>query len=208
MPNLLKYFFALAFITSISLSHADSFDYGISADREVFHVDTTDGDDLAIMTTGNTYSPYISYRITHDNTKPHGWDYFYEFSLGSYSINRQQLSVGDYIDLGTKVEGNYAYFTPTWFYKIPYSPTSHLSIGIGAGIGYLSAKGNAVLTESSNNTININISETNISAALYLEYVSNDWVYKILANGPRVSDGVYDYQLSQIKLIVGRRLSW
>ena len=101
--------------------------------------------------------------------------------------------------MGTSVKGKFLYITPIIFYNwgdaVFKNGKGHaFKIGLGLGLGYLQAKGNIVFTETTSETVNIDINDIATTFAMMLVYRFNNVSIRFRGNSPGVSyeDTNYD----------------
>ena len=130
-----------------------------------------------------------------------GW--FVEYGYSSFEVNKQ--AVGEYlneIDMGTSVTGKYLYVVPVLFYNwgdayIKNGRGLSLKLGLGPGLGYLQAKGNIVLTETTNETEDVNFSAFGGAIAIVLDFRANNFLMRVSSNGPSPSHGNRVYSVHE-----------
>lgn len=188
-------------------AYSASIDVGFMSVTQFLTIKDADSrDKLGVMRSELQYYPYISARFAESETSLDGVGYFYGFDVGYFDISTQEVN-DETIDLGTSVKGTYAHLTPTVYYDFFHrEPKSSLVVGIGLGIGYLEADGDAILTRTSTKDhVSINISDVHLSIGVYTEYVKNGWVFKAYGYGPDIRNGSYNYLMTDVRVIFGKR---
>lgn len=132
--------------------------------------------------------------------------------LSTYCANTQRVGIeGEVQNFNTSASGMMAYFTPTLFYTLGdkyYKDDDYraFKIGIGLGIGYLSATGNIKLTEGDQSILPLDISGFGMSSSFFLEYHRDRWIYRMRATGPSFTDDTYRYSVYDIYIGVGYKI--
>jgi len=136
-----------------------------------------------------------------------GWNLI--AGLSTYCINTQKLGNDKVVNLNTSASGMSAYVTPALFYTLGdkvYQENDYHAFraGLGLGVGYLSATGSLVLTETpAKNTLSLDVSGFGVSSTLFIEYRHNRWIYRLRSMGPSFSRGDYNYTVYDIYFGVG-----
>ena len=136
-----------------------------------------------------------------------GWNLI--AGLSTYCVNTQKLGNGKVVNLNTSASGLSAYVTPALFYtwgdkRYQENDYHAFRTGLGLGLGYLSATGSLVLTETpAQNTLSVDTSGFGISSTLFIEYRQNRWIYRLRSMGPSFSRGDYNYTVYDIYFGVG-----
>jgi len=189
-------------------AHAVTIDTGISAGSIAFGVKDNNGSLLGEMKEELGANVYLATRFKQNDGLWDNWGYFLEAGLGSYNINTQAVDE-EFVNLGTKINGKYAYLTWILYYKHRFKGDAYFAYGLGAGIGYLSADGNVKLTEVSGEpTVNIDLSDVSASGGLYMEYFRSKWFVRLAAYGPSFTEEPYEFGVSEAKVIYGYRYEW
>ena len=111
-------------------------------------------------------------------------------------------------NLGTSVNGVFAYLTPTLFYnfgtkRLHAQAGDAFRIGVGLGIGYLSTSGSLQFTETTGAEHTFDESSFGAAYNLLLEYRSGRLVSRLKASGPTINGGDYQYSLSDTYISIG-----
>ena len=135
-------------------------------------------------------SPYV----LSENKK---WGFYFEAGFSNFSMSKQNVG-NDEIDLGTSVDGNYWYITPIGFYLFGPVPKNkdELSVitGIGLGPGYVSARGNMILTEDgSNELLKVDTQGVDLAVSILIEARYGKWVSRIYGGGPFLTSNSSTY---------------
>lgn len=127
------------------------------------------------------------------------WGYYFETGFSNFSMKKQNVGY-DERDLGTSVDGNYWYVAPVGFYLFGPVPKNknELSViaGVGVGVGYLSAKGDMLLTEDgSNELLQVDVKGTDLAVSVLLEARYGAWMTRIYGGGPSLDKGESSYSI-------------
>ena len=159
------------------------------------------------LTEGSFVTQHLSinspYHFFSENQR---WGYYFEYGFGNFEMNVQNS--GDLeVDLGTSAKGSYLYFSPVAFYNfgdsIKLKKKDSFMFGIGAGIGYLQADGNIVLTETTNQLVNFDVNGVDLSVFVVMEYLHDEWFFRAQGGGPSLTDAGFDYEIFDFSLVVG-----
>lgn len=200
--------FILFFVNSSA--SAVTLDVGVSLGSIAFEVKDVDGEKLlGEMKEDLGENIYIATRFKqNDGIRGTNWGYFMEFGFGSYNIHTQAVDE-EIINLGTDVNGKYAYLTWVLYYKHHFNGDAYFAYGLGAGLGYLTADGDVKLTEEPGDPIiNVEVSDFSVSAGLYAEYFRKKWFVRLAAYGPNYTEEPYQFGVSDARIILGHRFTW
>lgn len=136
-----------------------------------------------------------------------GWNLI--AGLSTYCLNTQKLGNNKVVNLNTSASGMSAYVTPLLFYTVGdkvYQENDYHAFraGLGLGVGYLSAQGSLILTETpAQNVYNLDISGFGVSSTFFLEYRQNRWIYRLRSMGPSFTRGDYNYSVYDVYFGIG-----
>ncbi len=147
------------------------------------------------------------YYFTDPGKSAFGW--FVEGGYSSFEVNKQ--AVGKYseeVDMGTSVSGKYFYLVPVIFYNwgdayIEDGNGVSFKVGLGPGIGYLQARGNIVLTETTNETETVNFSEFGGAIVTLLDFRAGNFLMRYRIGGPSPSTGNRVYTVYEESFEIG-----
>jgi hypothetical protein len=163
--------------------------------------------DLAEMENKLYFAPALSFRSENNYiNNESNWGYFLEFNTGYYNLNRQYVKDST-VDLGSEISGLYLDLTPTLFYNLGSRDGRGLSFkaGLGLGLGFLSVKGDSVLTEVAGEPVQeYDDSGFGFTAGLFLETVLDGWFLQIKGYGPYIGIDDQDLFLANIKMTFGK----
>jgi len=151
------------------------FTVGVSAYGGEFSVfDKNESPAAGTLSENFTYTPYISLRSPYRFFGESDIGVFMEYDFTRFSLNKQLVGE-EQIDLGTSVSGYSAFVTPTlivsYFGRQPYGENNQsLIFGTGFGLGYLSATGDIIFTETTQERQKINISSAAFALSVFTDY--------------------------------------
>lgn len=134
--------------------------------------------------------------------------YAWLFNLSTFNLKDQELANNQTVNLGTEVEGHFAYAVPTFFYNIGDRYRGHfLRTGIGLGIGLADFKGDVILTESfqTNDRVDISNGTSNVFFALglFIDYQWNNFTIRIASAGPNINYNGYEINIADSSVMLG-----
>jgi len=134
--------------------------------------------------------------------------YAWLFNLSTFNLKEQELANNQTVNLGTEVEGYFAYAVPTFFYNIGDRYRGHfLRTGIGLGIGIADFKGDVILTESLqiNDRIDISNGASNVFFALglFIDYQWNNFTIRLASAGPNINYNGYKINIADSSVMLG-----
>ncbi len=129
-------------------------------------------------------------------------------NLSTIHLKEQELSDGSVVNLGTEVDGYFAYTVPTVFYNFGDRHRGHyFRTGIGLGIGVAEFNGDVVLTESTqpNDRVSISNGTSNVFLALgiFVDYQWDNFTVRLSTAGPNLEYNGYDINVSGSSLVFG-----
>jgi len=130
--------------------------------------------------------------------------YKFAFNFGYFSMSTQEVGEKDK-DLGTSAKGFYLYAMPVLIYDLYRTKESALSVGFGAGLGHLDARGNLYFTESDQSKHSFSFSQLAPAFGLLVDYQLEKWSVSITAYGPEVAKQGYEYNLFDLGFTLRRR---
>ena len=152
-------------------------------------------------------SPFVTLASPYTFFGNSNWGWFMEYSLSSFRLNQQLIDI-ELVDLGTSVKGYYAFVTPILFYSFSGRDTSRkhgktIIVGLGAGIGYLSATGDIIFTETTQQRIDFDVSGRAEAVLLYFDYRKGNFVTRLNTGLTGLTEGNFDYDASSFSLSFG-----
>ena len=134
-----------------------------------------------------------------------GW--FFEYSLSRFALN-QQLVNDSLVDLGSSVSGYDIYIAPTLFYSfrgpfLLHRADETINVGVGAGLGYLKASGDIILTESNGQRLAIDIADAGLAVVIFVEYQAGHFHSRISGGGTSYTDAGLEYDAFGFEWSVG-----
>ena len=201
-------FFILLLFSNTGV-YALTIDAGVSLGSIAFQVNDKNGQLLGELKEDLGENIYFATRFKqNDGLWDSNWGYFMELGFGSYNIHTQEVDK-EIVNLGTDVNGKYAYLTWMLYYKHLLKHDAYMAYGLGLGLGYLHAEGDVKLTEVSGEpTINVDVSDVSGSTGFYMEYHRTKWFGRLVIYGPKFTEEPYEFGISEAKVIIGRRFSW
>lgn len=144
-----------------------------------------------------SYSPSIIIGSPYHYFSDSNWASSIEYSFSGFSLN-QQLVNDQLIDLDTSVKGYYVFVTPTIIYSftdMQLSSKNNYSLlgGLGVGLGYLNASGDIILTETTQQQLDFDISGAAIAITLFIDYRIANYVTRISGGLTSYSEGDLEY---------------
>lgn len=130
--------------------------------------------------------------------------YKYAFNFGYFSMSTQEVGERDK-NLGTSAKGFYFYAMPVFIYDFFRTKETALSVGVGAGLGYLDARGSLYFTETDQKKHSFSFSQLAPAFGLVLDYQLENWSVSIAAYGPEVTKQGYEYNLFDLGFTLRRR---
>lgn len=130
------------------------------------------------------------------------------FNLATFHLKDQELINSEVVNLGTEVDGYFAYTVPTIFYNFGDRHRGHyLRTGIGLGIGLAEFNGNVVLTESllPSDRVDISNGASNLFAAfgVFIDYQWENFTLRIATAGPSLMYNGYNMNISDTSVMFG-----
>lgn len=187
---------------NVSIMEGYSLTIGASVKQLDFdYYRSVDDDDPAGSMTEGMYVTYLiragsPYNLSQNKK----WGYYFETSFSSFSMSKQNVD-DEEKNLGTSVKGHSGYITPIGFFllgPLPRNNKNKLSLltGVGIGLGYLSAKGNMLLTEDgSNELFEVDENGFDLAVSLLLEAHYGHWMSRIYGAGPLLDSGESTYSV-------------
>ena len=185
---------------------AITLDLGIAANENSMIISNQDLSDIAEISSGLTFSPTISLKSDYVFFDKSQWGYFYELSYNTLHLDKQGSP--ESVDVGTAIDGTYAHFTPTIFYRLgdPAASDFMAQAGLGIGVGYLDIHGNFITDKVYQaSKIDMDGSGFGFSVGLYFEAQSGNWITRINGYGPVIDIGPNTYQYIDVTISLSYR---
>ncbi len=184
------------------------FTVGVSAYGGEFSVfDNNESPAAGTLSENFSYTPYISLGSPYKFFGDTDIGVFMEYDFTSFSLNKQLVNE-DNVDLGTSVDGYSVFATPTLIVSLtgrePYGENNQsLIIGTGFGLGYLSADGDIIFTETTLERKEVNISSAALALSVFTDYRIGNFVSRISIDMTAVPKGDAEYRYTGYTLRVG-----
>lgn len=187
-------------------------DYGISATQQSLDVYSVDSiNPLGTLTSNMYIYPRFNIGINDIYFKNSNFGYYFVFRALPFRMKKQELNNLKEVNLGTSASGYFLNITPVFFYHYgarTYKNVSDRSfkIGAGIGIGYLRAKGDIILTNTTPqqyHKFNIKSDGTSLGGGVMMEYRWGEWLLRAYGGGPSVTEGPYEYDLFDFSMYFG-----
>jgi len=159
----------------------------------------------------NTISLTLNSPYNYFGTSSAG--YYINYNLKTFDFNKQDTTItGSSItetNLGTSVSGYNVYTYASIFFNfgdkfLKTDTYRAFKIGIGAGLGYLKASGDMILTDRAGSPlINIDISSFGLVAGIYADYRFGPWVIRIEAFGTEAKQDSVQFEYTTIPIQIG-----
>ena len=151
---------------------------------------------------------FLSYNLKASYFGTSNFGYSWMFNLSSFELHKQETAPEVIEDLGTRVEGKFAYAVPTFFYNMGDKHNgSHFRAGFGLGLGITQFQGDIVLTESTipddRVTISNGPSKLFFAAGLFLEGQIGYFTMRIATAGPSLEYNGYEISVSDTSVMLG-----
>ena len=169
--------------------------------------------DYGVMTHADfSISPLLTFYTPDVYMNAHSrWGWFMEFGWRHYLVDHQEYPQQpdiEPVDLGTRVSGNFFHATPMFFYNwgdryIDEQGGRSFKVGMGLGLGYLSASGDVIFTETTQETHNFNIRGPGASVVVMMDYRHDNWYWRAIGGGPILQRGLYEYSLFDFSMDMG-----
>lgn len=135
--------------------------------------------------------------------------YYFQYGFSNFSMNTQEVDLED-VDLGTSAKGFFVYATPVFFYNFGDKhfvdgKGKAFKAGFGIGLGYLTAKGDIIFTNTTSETHTFDISSDVLSMAYYVlfDFRVNNWIFRAYGGGPEITTKDFDYNLFDFSFDIG-----
>lgn len=151
---------------------------------------------------------FLSYNTRASYFDNSNFGYSWMFNLSSFELHRQETAPKVTEDLGTRVEGYFAYAVPAFFYNLGDKyQGSWLRTGIGLGIGVAEFDGDIILTESSQPNDRVDISNGTskvfLALGLFVEAQVRAFTFRVALAGPNVEYKGYDIGIGDTSVMLG-----
>lgn len=157
------------------------------------------------MTSDKDLKPALSVKSMNMYFTNSSFGYFIESGIESYSLHRNVYPGS--VAVKTRLEGQYLYLTPTAFYDFIKGNPGHESfkIGVGLGIGYLTADGKVMINGPEIDIRTIDGKNFGTSIGLILEYTYENWVFIAKEYTPGATIDGIDFIIELPTFMVGYR---
>lgn len=129
------------------------------------------------------------------------------FNFSSFDADRQEISRDVFVDLGTRVSGQFYYVVPTVFYQWgDYTTGTYARVGIGIGAGVARFRGDVRLTDSPTQdvvTLNQGGASLTFAGSFTAEAHWNHWGLTLSVAGPTYETDAYTYNIEDIAVNLG-----
>lgn len=151
---------------------------------------------------------FFSYNLKDSYLDTSNVGYSWMFNLSSFELHKQEVEPKVTEDLGTRVEGEFAYIVPTLFYNWGDKYNGkHFRAGIGLGLGVAKFHGDIILTESStpNDRAAISNGPSNLffAAGLFLEGQIDYFTIRVANGGPELEYDGYKIKIKDTNIMIG-----
>ena len=176
-----------------------------SIDFDVYNKDSSNPN--GTLSEDFSFYPFIILSSPYKFFAESNWGGLMEYSLSGFQLN-QQYTNDNLIDLGTSVKGYYIFATPTLLYSFN-GQSLHgnlkpaITAGLGIGIGYLSATGDMIFTESTQERFPIDINGAALAVSLFVDYRTGDFITRISGGLTSHSKNKYEYDAFGFSLDFG-----
>lgn len=165
-------------------------------------------DDRGKLVENDENAWFLSYNTRASYFANSMFGYSWMFNLSSFELHQQETAPEVAEDLGSRVEGYFAYAIPAFFYNLgdKYKGT-WLRTGIGLGMGVAEFDGDIILTESkqANDRVDISngASKIFIAVGLFVEAQVESFTFRIAIAGPNVEYKGYNIGIGDTSLMLG-----
>lgn len=160
---------------------------------------------------------FLSYNTRASYFQESSLGYSWMFNLSSFSAHHQETATNPKVieDLGTRVDGYFAYVVPTIFYNIGDKHRgTWLRIGVGLGLGLSEFSGDIILTNSTtpNDRVQISNGPSNLffAGGLSIEGQIDYFTFRVSVAGPGVNYDGYKIDIGDTSVMLGytHHLDW
>ncbi len=199
----------IIFTLQANCSYAAEYFIGVSAKwGRLKGEEEATGFDVAEMTSDTDLGLVLSVKSKDSYFKNSSFGYFIELGMSSYKIDKD-VSPGPAGD-NTGLEGQYLYLTPTAFYDFFKNNPDDWSfkIGVGFGMGYISADGIVKLEGPVVSLKPIDGKGFDTSIGILVEYTYKNWVFQAKEYAPSATINGVDFKIELPTFIVGYRFEF
>lgn len=181
---------------------------GLTARRGTLDVEGRGGTDFtARMSTTASYAPYVMIGFDNAYFGDTALGYSFLFGYSRFQHDLQEVD-GQDKDLGTEVIGDYVHLTPVIYYNFGARQIEperwSFQIGLGIGLGFLSARGEAIDPDTGvRHDVDVRSDPLSLSYAGYLEGRYGHWFLRFQSDGPRLEDEDFRYAATSVGLTAG-----
>ncbi len=184
------------------------FTVGIAAYGGEFSVfDNNESPAAGTLSENFSYTPYLTLGSPYKFFGDTDIGVLMEYDFTSFSLNKQLVNEEN-VDLGTSVDGYSIFAIPTLIVSLtgrePYGENNQsLVIGTGFGLGYLSASGDIIFTETTLEKKEVNISSAALALSVFTDYRIGNFVSRISIDMTAVPSGDAEYRYTGYNLRIG-----
>ena len=165
-------------------------------------------DDHGKMAEHNEDAQFLSYNTKASYFGQSNFGYSWMFNLSTFHLRAQERPSSETVNMGTEVEGIFAYAVPSIFYNFGDRHRGlYLRTGIGLGMGLAEFNGDVILTESSraNDRVEISNGTSNLFFALglFVDFQWNYFTFRFASAGPNLEYDGYDINIADTSLMLG-----
>ena len=180
---------------------------GVTLHSIDFSVSTKDSGTLGTLSEDFSYAPFIflgsPYRYFGDSN----WGGYMEYGFSGFRLN-QQLVNDELVDLGTSVTGWHVFVTPNFFYnfgdKHAYVNQGYsLKIGVGVGAGYVNASGDVILTETTQQRHEFDVSGLGLGISIVADLRWRDLMLRASSGGAETVKSGLGYETFDFSFDIG-----
>jgi len=155
-------------------------------------------------------TPLLSFYTSDIYFGNSNWGSYVEFGWRNFLLRYQtSKALGvDSVNLGTSANGSFLHATPVLFYNwgdhhIGKQGGQAFKFGVGIGIGYLSAKGDVIFTETTNLPHTFDVGGIGTAITVLMEYRYGNWYTRAVGGGPYIQHGPYEYNIFDFSMDIG-----
>ena len=162
---------------------------------------------LGKMESSSGLSPYVTFSSPYTYIKNSSFAYAFQYGFNWITLTRQK-SGNESLDLDTRVGAWSIWATPVLVYTIGdhyfiKQSGRAFHIGLGVGVGYLNASGNAVFTELTDQPVhNFSIQSFAYAVHFLADLQINQWKLRFMMEGPSLDQDSWKYSMYDTALIL------
>ncbi len=151
---------------------------------------------------------FLSYNLKANYFDHSNIGYSWMFNISSFELDQQEVLPEVTKDMGTHVQGHFAYAVPAFFYNFGNKHQgSHLRLGFGIGLGIAEFQGDIILTDSTkkNDRADISNGPSNVFVAGGL-FIEGQWGYftaRFATAGPSLEYNGYEIKIADSSIMLG-----